>query len=61
MLPAVLNILLTCTQPILIIYVGLYASSRGIENVSVFFVAAGLIRVFARIQKARAKAEGRTP
>jgi MFS family permease len=60
-LPAVLNILLTCTQPILIIFVGLYASSRGIENVSVFFVARGLSQVAALFLSRLSDRWGRAP
>jgi MFS family permease len=60
-LPAMLNILLTCTQPILIIYVGLYASSRGIENVSVFFVARGLSQIAALFLSGLSDRWGRAP
>jgi MFS family permease len=60
-LPAVLNFLLNGTQPILVIFVALYATSRGIQDISVFFIARALSQVAALFLVRAADRWGRAP
>ena len=61
MLPSLLNVLVNGVQPIVMIYVGLYAHSRGVADLSVYFVVRALSSIAGHYLARFADRRGRVP